>query len=272
MEIKTNKSTDISKLNLGLSVLGVFGFLVILLPILALLSKVPWNSFFSLLNSPSVIKALDVSIRTSILAAIISALLGVPLAWYIARGAESQIRWIRPIVISPLVLPPTVSGLALLTLFGRNGFIGKWLYEATGYSIPFTQLAVVLAGVFVGMPFLVLVMESVFRQVPIEIEEAALTLGANPTVVFWKISLPLARSGIVTGTVLAWARALGEFGATLAFAGSLPGVTRTMSMAVYSAMETELGEAYVLSAILIAIALIVVFFLRNSLSKTFARK
>ena len=247
MHRQANNPQGSAKLNPGLALLALAGFLVLALPVLALLTRVPWSSFFEIAISESVLLALEVSVVTSIISAVISVFLGVPLAWYLARG------------------------IALLTLMGRNGMFGKYIYEATGYSMPFTTTAVIVSGIFVGMPFLVLVLESAFRQTPIEVEEAAATLGAPPVKVFWRISLPLAKSGLIAGAVLAWARALGEFGATLMFAGSLPGVTRTMPMAVYSAMESDQGSAFVVSAILLAVAILVVFFLRSNLIKTFSR-
>lgn len=268
---QVNKPQDSSKLNPGLALLALVGFFVIALPVLALLTRVPWSAFSDIAMSESVLLALEVSVSTSIVSAVMSVLLGVPLAWYLARGPQVKTRWIRPIVIAPLVMPPTVSGIALLTLMGRNGMFGKYIYETTGYSMPFTSTAVIVSGIFVGMPFLVLVLESAFRQTPIELEEAAATLGAPPAKVFWRIALPLAKSGLIAGAVLAWARALGEFGATLMFAGSLPGVTRTMPMAVYSAIESDQGSAFVVSAILLAVAIVVVFFLRTNLIKTFSR-
>lgn len=263
------KKTQVSP---TLVTVGFAGLLVVLLPVVALLSRVPWSNLAIQLTSESSLNAIRVSLITSVLAALISVLLGVPLAWYLARGPASITKWLRPIVISPLVMPPTVAGLALLTLMGRNGLLGKVSYEQIGWAIPFTMAAVVLAGVFVGMPFLVLVVEAVFRQIPIELEEAAQTLGANPSRVFWRISFPLARGGVISGLVLAWARALGEFGATLTFAGSLPGVTRTLPMEVYVAMEVDPASAYSISAMLILIAVTVVFLLRSNLIKAFTGK
>lgn len=258
-----------SQVSPAITAVGFAGLLVVLLPVLALLSRVPWTDLVSQLTSDSALNAIRVSVITSLLAAGISLLLGVPLAWYLARGPQSITRWLRPIVISPLVMPPTVAGLALLTLMGRNGSLGRLIYENTGWAMPFTMAAVVFAGVFVGLPFLVLVVEAVFRQQPIELEEAAQTLGANPSKVFWRISLPLAKGGVVSGAVLAWARALGEFGATLTFAGSLPGVTRTLPMEVYVAMEVEPASAYAISSMLILIAITVVFLLRSNLIQAF---
>ena len=261
-----------SQVSPALAAVGFAGLLVVLLPVIALLSRVPWSNLAAQLTSESSINAIRVSIISSVLAALIAVVLGVPLAWYLARGPEVITKWLRPIVISPLVMPPTVAGLALLTLMGRNGLLGNFIYEQTGWAIPFTMAAVVLAGAFVGMPFLVLVVEAVFRQIPIELEEAAQTLGANPSRVFWRISFPLARGGVISGLVLAWARALGEFGATLTFAGSLPGVTRTLPMEVYVAMEVDPASAYSISAMLILIAVIVVFLLRSNLIQAFNGK
>lgn len=263
------KKTQVSP---ALAAVGFAGLLVVLLPLIALLSRVPWSNLSSQLTSESSLNAIRVSLITSVLAAMISVVLGVPLAWYLARGPAAITKWIRPIVISPLVMPPTVAGLALLTLMGRNGLLGKFIYEQTGWAMPFTMAAAVFAGVFVGLPFLVLVVEAVFRQLPVELEEAAQTLGANPSKVFWRISFPLARAGVISGLVLAWARALGEFGATLTFAGSLPGVTRTLPMEVYVAMEVDPASAYSISAMLVVIAITVVFLLRSNLIKAFNGK
>lgn len=254
----------------AITAIGFVGLLVVLLPVIALQSRVPWSNLLNQLTSESSINAIRVSLITSVIAALISVLLGVPLAWYLARGPEGITKWLRPIVISPLVMPPTVAGLALLTLMGRNGLLGKFIYEQTGWAMPFTMAAVVLTGIFVGMPFLVLVVEAVFRQIPVELEEAAQTLGANPSKVFLRISFPLARGGVISGLVLAWARALGEFGATLTFAGSLPGVTRTLPMEVYVAMEVDPASAYSISAMLVVIAITVVFLLRSNLIKAFS--
>lgn len=251
---------------------AIAGLLVVLLPLLALLTKVPWGNFFQHLASESALNAIKVSLTSSVLAGLISLVLGVPLAWYLARGSTRVTKYMRPIVISPLVMPPTVAGLALLTLMGRNGLFGKYIYEQTNWAMPFTWFAVVLAGVFVGMPFLVLVAESVFQRLPVDVEEAAQTLGANPSKVFWRIALPQAHSGLVSGLVLAWARALGEFGATLTFAGSLPGVTRTLPMEVYNAFEIDPASAYAISGLLIGIAVLVVFFMRSTLLASFGSR
>lgn len=262
----THKRQSVSPV---LTAVAVAGLLVVLLPLTALLTRVPWQNVVTELSSESSINALKVSVTSSLLAAAISLVLGVPLAWYLARGPKRITRIVRPIVISPLVMPPTVAGLALLTLMGRNGLIGKLIYEQTNWAMPFTWTAVVFAGVFVGMPFLVLVVESAFRQVPVEVEEAAQTLGANPNKVFLRISVPLARGGITSGLVLAWARALGEFGATLTFAGSMPGVTRTLPMEVYNAFEVDPQAAYSISALLILVAITVVYLLKSKLIQAF---
>lgn len=238
------------------------GFIV--LPVIALLARVPWNGLASALSSPDSLAALRLSVGTSLLATAVSVVLGVPLAWSLARGPRGVAARVRPLVTMPLVLPPTVAGLAMLALLGRNGIAGRPLYELTGWAAPFTTAAVVLAGVFVGMPFLVLVVEAGFAALPRDIEEAAETDGASRWRVFWSVALPQARHALVTGSVLAWARSLGEFGATLTFAGSLPGTTRTMPMQVYTAMDVDLGQAYALSLVLVAVSVSVLWALRGA--------
>ncbi len=249
----------------GVVVCAVIASAVLLLPILGLLWRVPWAGLLQQLSTEDSKKALVLSLETSVVSAILAVLLGVPLAWVLARGNQRVAKLLRPWVTSPLVLPPTVAGLALLVLMGRNGILGRSLYQLTGWSMPFTTIAVVVAGLFVGMPFVVLVVEAAFRQLPLEIEEAATTDGADASDIFWRIALPQSRNAVITGATLAWARALGEFGATLTFAGSLPGVTRTLPMQVYVALESDLPNAYALSAVLIAISLTVLYLLRSSL-------
>ena len=245
------------------------GGLLIVAPVLALLSRVPWSHLLSELSSSDSVNALRVSLLSSILATGFAVVLGVPLAWLLARGPSSITKFIRPLVTLPLVLPPTVAGLALLVLLGRNGVLGSWIYQVTGWAMPFTFVAVVVAGVFVGLPFLVLVVESGFAQLPPEIEEAAETDGANPNQLFMQVAVPQVRGSIVTGAILAWARALGEFGATLTFAGSMPGITRTLPMQVYVALESNLANAYALSVVLVVISVTVLYVMRSHLMSVF---
>jgi molybdate transport system permease protein len=234
---------------------------------IALLAKVPWSSFTSRLTHDQSVSAIQLSLWSSLLAAGISVVLGVPLAWVLARGNERITNILRPIVLAPIVLPPTVAGMALLALLGRDGLMGKYIYQATGWSMPFTSVAVVVTGVFVGMPFLALIVESNFRHLPKDLEEAAMIDRASTRDVFSLVALPQMRNGIATGAVLAWARALGEFGATMMFAGSLPGRTQTWAMQVYIDMDIDTGSAYTLSAVMLVIAVSVVFALRKLLTQ-----
>jgi molybdate transport system permease protein len=191
--------------------------------------------------------------------------LGVPLAWILAKSSNRISNLIRPLVLAPIVLPPTVAGIALISLMGRNGLLGKSIFEITGWSMPFTTSAVVLAGIFVGMPFVVLICESNFRQLPKEIEDAAIIDRVSGNELFQKIAIPQSRSAITIGGILAWARAMGEFGATLMFAGSLPGTTQTWTMLIYQELDVNVDTAYVLSAVMLAIGVLIVFLLRKPL-------
>lgn len=199
------------------------------------------------------------------LATVIAILLGVPLAWVLAKSQSRATEFIRPLVLAPIVLPPTVAGIALISLMGRNGLLGRFIFDATGWAAPFTSTAVVLAGVFVGMPFVVLICESNFRQLPKEIEDAALIDRADGNELFQKIAIPQSRSAIATGGILAWARAIGEFGATLMFAGSLPGTTQTWTMLIYQELDINVDTAYVLSVLMLIIGVGIVFLLRKPL-------
>jgi molybdate transport system permease protein len=237
-------------------VLAIFAGLILILPVVALFSKVPWSSLATLLTQPNSLSAIW--------------LLGVPLAWVLVRGDQRIVNIIRPFVLAPIVLPPTVAGLSLLALLGRNGLVGRYIYHWTGWSMPFTASAVVFTGVFVGMPFLVLVVESTFRHLPSDQEDAAEIDRATPFTMFRLIALPQSRSGIATGALLAWARALGEFGATMMFAGSLPGLTQTWPMQIYFETDQNMSTAYALSAVMAIVALGVVFALRKQLRKAFA--
>ena len=247
--------------------LAILASFLLIAPMIALLAKVPWSSFTSRLTHDQSVSAIQLSLWSSLLAAGISVVLGVPLAWVLARGNERITNILRPIVLAPIVLRPTVAGMALLALLGRDGLMGKYIYQATGWSMPFTSVAVVVTGVFVGMPFLALIVESNFRHLPKDLEEAAMIDRASTRDVFSLVALPQMRNGIATGAVLAWARALGEFGATMMFAGSLPGRTQTWAMQVYIDMDIDTGSAYTLSAVMLVIAVSVVFALRKLLTQ-----
>ena len=250
------------KISATTKVLALLATLVIVAPLFSLLAKAPWSHFFSSLTDLTAIK---LSLWTSFLAAAIAVLLGVPLAWVLAKSQSRATEFIRPLVLAPIVLPPTVAGIALISLMGRNGLLGRFIYEATGWAAPFTSTAVVLAGVFVGMPFVVLICESNFRQLPKEIEDAALIDRADGNELFQKIAIPQSRSAIATGGILAWARAIGEFGATLMFAGSLPGTTQTWTMLIYQELDINVDTAYALSVLMLIIGVGIVFLLRKPL-------
>ena len=235
---------------------------VIVAPLIALMARVPWANFLSELTDYSAIK---LSLWTASLSTLISLFLGVPLAWVLAKSPNSITTFIRPLVLAPIVLPPTVAGIALIALMGRNGLLGKFIFESTNWAMPFTSSAVVLAGIFVGLPFVVLICESNFRQLPKEVEDAAIIDRADGHELFQKIAIPQSRSAIATGAILAWARAIGEFGATLMFAGSLPGSTQTWTMLIYQELDVDVQSAYVLSVVMLMIAIIIVFSLRKPL-------
>jgi molybdate transport system permease protein len=189
--------------------------------------------------------------------------LGVPLAWLLARTRLPGRRFIRALVTVPLVLPPVVGGVALLLVFGRRGLLGGWLDSTFGVSLPFTTAGVVVAEAFVAMPFLVISVEGALRGADARYEEAAATLGAGRWTAFRRVTLPLIAPGVAAGAVLCWARALGEFGATITFAGNFPGTTQTMPLAVYLALEQDLDSAIVLSLVLLVVSVTILVALRD---------
>lgn len=247
----------------SLGVPALVGALLLVVPLVGLLVRAPWSDLGRLLGTPEVLDALWLSLYSATLATGISIVLGVPLAWVLARSTIPGLRLLRALVTLPLVLPPVVGGVALLLVFGRNGLVGQHLDAWFGFTLPFTTNAVVLAETFVAMPFLVVAVEGAFRSADQGYDEAAATLGAGRLTVFWRVSLPLIRPALVAGSVLCWARALGEFGATVTFAGNLPGVTQTMPLAVYLLMETDPDAALALSLVLLAVSVTVLFALRG---------
>jgi len=235
----------------------------LVLPLLGLVARAPWATLPQRLAAPGVLEALRLSLLTASLATALSLLLGVPLAWVLARVPFAGRRVVRALVTLPLVLPPVVGGVALLLVFGRRGFVGGWLDTAFGITLPFSTAAVVLAEAFVAMPFLVLSVEGALRGADARYEEVAATLGASRWVAFRRVTLPLVAPGIAAGAVLCWARALGEFGATITFAGNFPGRTQTMPLAVYQALETDPPAAIVLSLLLLAVSVAILAVLRD---------
>jgi molybdate transport system permease protein len=237
--------------------------LVLVAPLVALLVRAPWSGFVGLVTSTSLVTALRLSLVTATIATATCVVVGVPLAWVLARVTFPGRRFVRALVTVPLVLPPVVAGVALLTAFGRNGFIGGPLRDAFGVTIPFSTTAVVLAQVFVAMPFLVISVENSFRTADPTLDEEAATSGATRWQTFVRINVPLALPGILSGAMLAWARAIGEFGATITFAGNAPGVTRTMPLEIYTALQTDPAPAIALSIVLLAISIVVLAGLRE---------
>ncbi len=249
-------------LPLLLPVLGAATLLGV--PLVALVARAPWGRIASELSSPEVLKALRLSLYCSLSATLVSTLLGVPLAWLLARLDFPGRRLLRALVMLPMILPPVVGGVALLLAFGRRGLVGAWLDQALGIQLPFTLAGAVLAETFVALPFLVIAAEAGFRQVDHRLEEAASTLGATRLRVFARITLPLAAPALGAGAALCWARALGEFGATITFAGNLPGRTQTLPLAVYIALEIHPEAAFAMSLVLLAVAIAVLVALREN--------
>jgi molybdate transport system permease protein len=242
---------------------GAVALAFLVIPLVGLLSQAPWGDFLEILTSPVALDALRLSLITSLLATALAALVGVPLAWLLARDVLPWTRLWRALVLVPLLLPPVVSGVGLLIAFGRRGTVGGFLYDHFGIQLPFTTAGVVLAETFVAMPFLIITLEGAFRSLDRRFEDAATTLGASSWTVFRRITLPLVAPSLVAGAVLCWARALGEFGATITFAGNFPGVTQTMPLAVYTALESDRSVAIALSVVLLAVSVLVLVLLRG---------
>jgi len=235
----------------------------LLVPLASLLVRAPWHSLGQLLGDSQVRTALRLSLVCATVSTVVSLLVGVPLAWVLARVRLRLIGVLRALVTVPLVLPPVVGGVALLLAFGRHGLVGQHLDAWFGLSLPFTSAGVVVAETFVAMPFLVITVEGALRSSDLGLEEAAMSLGASRLTVFWRVTLPLAGPSLLAGAVLCWARALGEFGATITFAGNFPGTTQTMPLAVYLALETNPDAAIALSLVLLGVSVIVLAGLRD---------
>jgi molybdate transport system permease protein len=255
-----------SRLPAPLLVPAVVGGLLLAGPLIALLARAPWAELPAVLAGPVVLPALGLSLGTALTSTVLCVLLGVPLAAVLAASdgwAASFRRTARALVATPLVLPPVVGGIALLLLLGRTGLVGAPLFAAFGVTIPFSTAAVVIAQTFVGLPFLVLSVEGALRGVDERYSRAAATLGATPWVAFLRVTLPLAAPGLGAGAVLSFARALGEFGATITFAGSLPGVTETLPVAAYVALTDDLPAAIAIAVVLVVVSLAVLLSLRD---------
>lgn len=238
---------------------AALGAAFLLLPLVAIVARVEWTDFFTLITSEASKDALWLSLRTSAVATLLCLLLGTPMAMVLARTSFPGQGVLRSLVLLPLVLPPVVGGVALLYTFGRRGLLGDEL-EVLGIQVAFSTTAVVLAQTFVAMPFLVVSLEGALRTAGLRYEVVAASLGAAPTTVFRRVTLPLVLPGLVSGAVLSFARALGEFGATVTFAGSLQGVTRTLPLEIYRLRETDVDAAVALSLVLVVVAVLVIGF------------
>lgn len=246
-----------------LVLLAVLGATFFVLPLVGLLVRTPWSDLGGLVTSDVVADALWLSLSTSVVATVIAVVLGVPLAWILARRTFPGRRVLRAVVTLPMVLPPVVGGAALLFALGRRGVVGEPLNDATGFLLPFSTWGVIVANVFVAMPFLVITVEGALEGMDRRFEHAAASLGASPLTVFRRVTLPMIAPALRAGAVLAWARALGEFGATVTFAGNLQGRTQTLPLAVFVSLESDRDAAIAISLVLVVVSLVVLVGLRD---------
>jgi molybdate transport system permease protein len=247
----------------ALLTLAALGLAVFTVPLLGLAAETPWRDLPALLTRDVVTEALVLSAVTSVAATAISAVLGVPLAWVLAKVEFPGRALVRGLVLLPLVLPPVVGGAALLFALGRRGLVGEPLDHAFGLVLPFSTWGVVIAVTFVAMPFMVITVEGALRNLDTRFEAAAATLGASRWTVLRRVTLPMIAPSLAAGLVLTWARALGEFGATITFAGNLQGRTQTLPLAVFVALESDRGTAVALSLLMVVVSLTVLVALRE---------
>jgi molybdate transport system permease protein len=244
-------------------VLAVVAVLFFALPLVGLLWRAPWSNAWRYLSDDTALTALRLSLVCSLWATALSVLFGVPLAWLLARVEFPGRTVVRALCTLSMVLPPVVGGVALFFALGRRGVVGQYLDRWFDLRLPFTTAGVVVAQTFVAMPFLVVTVEAALRQLDLRVDDASRTLGASSWYTFRRVTLPAIRPALVAGAVLAWARALGEFGATITFAGNFPGTTQTLPLAVYLALETNPEQAIVLALVLIAVSFAVLVGLRD---------
>jgi molybdate transport system permease protein len=249
---------------LVLGALGGIGLAVlVVLPLVALAMRAPWSDAVGLLAEPRNRRALQLSLEVSLWALALSVVLGFPIAWLLARADLPGRSFLRALVTLPMVVPPVVGGVALLVAFGRRGLIGQWLDRWFDVQLAYTTTAAVLAATFVSLPFFVITVEAALRGIDRRYEDAARTLGASPLTVLRRVTLPSIRGALGAGSALAWARALGEFGATITFAGSFDGRTQTMPLAINRALEQDVRAAIMLSLVLLAVSVTVLASLRD---------
>ena len=243
--------------------LAALAMLFLVVPVIGLVVRTPWTTLGDVLTRSESLTALRLSLVCATSATLLCLVLGVPLAWVLARGDFPGRSVLRAVVLVPLVLPPVVGGVALFAALGRRGLVGRPLDEAFGITLPFTTAAVVVAEAFVAMPFLVIAVEGALRGSDRRYDEAAATLGASRWYTFRRVTLPLVAPGVAAGSVLCWARALGEFGATITFAGNFPGTTRTMPVEVYLTLQQDPAAAVALSLVLLLVSVGVLAGLRD---------
>ena len=257
-------STVTSRTPRGLGAIGVIGALFLVLPLFGIVRRVAWTSLWEQLTSTQVTEALRLSLLASVLATLCALILGFPLAWLLARAHFRGRALLRALVTLPMVMPPVVGGIALLGVYGRtNGLLGSFLFDTFGVQVTFSLTAVVIAETFVALPFLVLAIEGGLRSIDPRHEEAAAVMGAGPWQQMSHVTFRLLRPSLVAGVAVAWARALGEFGATITFAGNIESRTQTTPLAVYMLLESEPEAAYALSLVLVVVCVAVLFALRD---------
>jgi molybdate transport system permease protein len=237
--------------------LAGLGAAFVVLPVLTLFVRAPWGELGTSLSGVGASTALRLSLAVSLAATAISIAVGVPLAWVLARGEFVGRNILRALVVLPIVLPPVVGGIGLLVALGRSGLVGRWLYDALGIQLTFTTAGAVIATTFVSMPLVVLATESGLRGLDRRYERAAAAMGGSPWYVFRRVTIPMVTPQLAAGAVLTWARALGEFGATITFAGNLASRTQTMPLAIYEARQVDPGGAILLSLILVVVSTVV---------------
>ena len=262
----TGRHPGVARVRLSRGVLvapAVLGALLVVVPLLGLLAGTEFTGLFARLADPAVGPAVRLSAVTTLATLVICWLTGTPLAWLLSRADGRGATWLRAVITVPIVLPPVVGGVALLLAYGRRGLVGEPLLEAFGVRVPFTPVAVVLAQVFVSLPFYVLAVEGAMRGIDRRLLDVSATLGARPLRVLTRVALPLAAPGLAAGTALAWARALGEFGATITFAGNFAGETQTTSLLVYVALQDDPQTAVALSLAMLVVAVAVLGTLRG---------
>ena len=256
------------RLPLPIVVLAAIGAVFVSLPAIALAARAPWGRIVEILTGPGAQMALRLSLEVSLAATASSLLLGVPIAWVLARGAFRGRAVLRALVVSPIILPPVVAGVGLLMALGRRGVVGTWLDRWFGIQITFTTAGAIVAATFVSLPLVVLAAEAGFRQLDPRFEQAAAVLGARPGYALRRVVLPMVAPQLAAGAVLAWARALGEFGATITFAGNLQGRTQTVPLDVFQLLQVDQEGAIALSLVLVAISIGILIALRGRITGT----